>query len=192
MLAIRRAGWGSLLTAAGTLGYYGAYAFLAWRAVSGELTIGDLTFLAGLLPPPAQPARGPPDRLLPGRRPGALPRRPLLLLRPPAGDRLEARRRALPAADTRRLRLRRRRLPLSRRRALGGAPPHLHPAGRRGAGAGGRKRRRQDHPGQAAGAPLRPRRRAHPARRPRPARLRPGRPAQPGRASFSRISCATP
>ena len=46
-LAIRRAGWGGLLTAAGTLGYYGAYAFLAWRAVSGELSIGDLTFLSG-------------------------------------------------------------------------------------------------------------------------------------------------
>jgi len=46
-LAIRRAGWGGLFTAAGTLGYYGAYAFLAWRTVSGTLTIGDLTFLAG-------------------------------------------------------------------------------------------------------------------------------------------------
>ena len=46
-LAVRRAGWGGLLTTLGTLGYYVAYAFLAWRTVRGELTIGDLTFLAG-------------------------------------------------------------------------------------------------------------------------------------------------
>ncbi len=46
-LAIRRAGWGSLLTAFGTLGYYVAYAYIAWRTVRGEFSIGDLTFLAG-------------------------------------------------------------------------------------------------------------------------------------------------
>ena len=46
-LAIRRAGWGSVLTAAGTLGYYVAYAYIAWRTVTGAFTIGDLTFLAG-------------------------------------------------------------------------------------------------------------------------------------------------
>jgi ATP-binding cassette subfamily B protein len=46
-LAIRRAGWGGLLTALGTVGYYVAYAFIAWGTVRGEFTIGDLTFLAG-------------------------------------------------------------------------------------------------------------------------------------------------
>jgi ATP-binding cassette subfamily B protein len=46
-LAIRRAGWGGLLTAIGTVGYYIAYAFIAWRTLMGELTIGDLTFLSG-------------------------------------------------------------------------------------------------------------------------------------------------
>jgi ATP-binding cassette subfamily B protein len=46
-LAIRRAGWGSVLTALGTLGYYVAYAYLAWRTLTGQFTIGDLTFLAG-------------------------------------------------------------------------------------------------------------------------------------------------
>ncbi|MDC8014532.1 ABC transporter ATP-binding protein [Tahibacter soli] len=46
-LAIRRAGWGGLLTAIGTVGYYVAYAFLAWRTVRGDFSIGDLTFLAG-------------------------------------------------------------------------------------------------------------------------------------------------
>ncbi len=47
ILAIRRAGWGSLFTAIGTLGYYAAYAIIAWRTVRGDFTIGDLTFLAG-------------------------------------------------------------------------------------------------------------------------------------------------
>ncbi|CAN5729593.1 ABC transporter ATP-binding protein [soil metagenome] len=46
-LAMRRAGWGSVLTAIGTLGYYIAYAFIAWRTLAGEFSIGDLTFLAG-------------------------------------------------------------------------------------------------------------------------------------------------
>jgi ATP-binding cassette subfamily B protein len=45
-LAIRRATWGGFLTAVGTLGYYLAYAWLAWRTVAGQFTIGDLTFLA--------------------------------------------------------------------------------------------------------------------------------------------------
>jgi len=46
-LAIRRAGWGSVLTALGTIGYYAAYAIIAWRTVRGDFSIGDLTFLAG-------------------------------------------------------------------------------------------------------------------------------------------------
>jgi ATP-binding cassette, subfamily B, bacterial len=46
-LAVRRAGWGGLLTAVGTVGYYAAYAYIAWRTLSGQFTIGDLTFLAG-------------------------------------------------------------------------------------------------------------------------------------------------
>ena len=58
---------------------------------SGAFTIGDLTFLVRLVPAPAQSARGPADRLLPGGRTGAVPRRSLLLLRDRAGDRLAAR-----------------------------------------------------------------------------------------------------
>jgi ATP-binding cassette subfamily B protein len=46
-LARRRALWGSALSALGTLGYYVAYAYIAWRTVRGDFTIGDLTFLAG-------------------------------------------------------------------------------------------------------------------------------------------------
>lgn len=46
-LAVRRATWGGVLTALGTVGYYVAYAYLAWRTLAGQFTIGDLTFLAG-------------------------------------------------------------------------------------------------------------------------------------------------
>ena len=46
-LAIRRAGWGGLLATIGTIAYYLAYAYIVWRTVNGEFTIGDLTFLAG-------------------------------------------------------------------------------------------------------------------------------------------------
>ena len=46
-LARRRAAWGSALAALGTAGYYLAYAYIAWRTVRGEFSIGDLTFLAG-------------------------------------------------------------------------------------------------------------------------------------------------
>jgi ATP-binding cassette subfamily B protein len=47
VLATRRALWGALLTAIGTVGYYAAYAYIAWRTLRGEFTIGDLTFLSG-------------------------------------------------------------------------------------------------------------------------------------------------
>ncbi len=44
--ALRRAAMGAALAALGTLGYYAAYAYLAWRTVAGGLSVGDLTFLA--------------------------------------------------------------------------------------------------------------------------------------------------
>ncbi|HYG06055.1 MAG TPA: ABC transporter ATP-binding protein [Stenotrophomonas sp.] len=46
-LARKRALWGTLLAALGTLGYYVAYAYIAWRTIRGDFSIGDLTFLAG-------------------------------------------------------------------------------------------------------------------------------------------------
>ena len=46
-LAKRRALWGSLFAALGTVGYYAAYALIAWRTVRGDFSIGDLTFLSG-------------------------------------------------------------------------------------------------------------------------------------------------
>jgi ATP-binding cassette subfamily B protein len=46
-IALRRAGWGSLLSAIGTIAYYVAYAYIVWRTLHQEFSIGDLTFLAG-------------------------------------------------------------------------------------------------------------------------------------------------
>ncbi len=46
-LARKRAFWGTLLAALGTLGYYTAYAYIAWRTIRGDFSIGDLTFLSG-------------------------------------------------------------------------------------------------------------------------------------------------
>jgi ATP-binding cassette, subfamily B, bacterial len=46
-LAITRARWGGLFSAIGTLGYYFAYAYIAWRTLAGAFSVGDLTFLAG-------------------------------------------------------------------------------------------------------------------------------------------------
>jgi len=46
-LALRRAGWGGLLAAVGTIAYYVAYAYIVWRTLHGDFTIGDLTFLSG-------------------------------------------------------------------------------------------------------------------------------------------------
>jgi ATP-binding cassette, subfamily B, bacterial len=46
-LALRRAGWGGLFTAIGTVGYYLAYAYITWSTLTGRFSVGDLTFLAG-------------------------------------------------------------------------------------------------------------------------------------------------
>ncbi len=46
-IAVRRAAWGSVLTAVSTIAYYFAYAYIVWRTLRGEFSIGSLTFLAG-------------------------------------------------------------------------------------------------------------------------------------------------
>lgn len=46
-IAIKRSLWGSILSSIGTLSYYGAYIFIISQTVSGIITIGTLTFLAG-------------------------------------------------------------------------------------------------------------------------------------------------
>jgi len=46
-IATKRALWGSLLSAIGTLAYYGAYVFILIQTVQSIITVGTLTFLAG-------------------------------------------------------------------------------------------------------------------------------------------------
>lgn len=46
-LALKRAVTGTLLNVLPTSGYYAAYAYILYRALSGTLTVGDLTFLTG-------------------------------------------------------------------------------------------------------------------------------------------------
>ncbi|MBN9535558.1 MAG: ABC transporter ATP-binding protein, partial [Alphaproteobacteria bacterium] len=46
-LALRRAIWGGAFTTIGTIAYYLAYAYIAWRTLTGAFSVGDLTFLAG-------------------------------------------------------------------------------------------------------------------------------------------------
>ncbi|WP_375451872.1 ABC transporter ATP-binding protein [uncultured Devosia sp.] len=46
-LSTRRAIWGAALAAISALTYYGAYGYIVWRTITGEFTIGDLTFLSG-------------------------------------------------------------------------------------------------------------------------------------------------
>jgi ATP-binding cassette subfamily B protein len=46
-LSIRRTVWGTFFAMLGSAGYYGAYVFIIADAVSGKISIGTLTFLAG-------------------------------------------------------------------------------------------------------------------------------------------------
>ena len=86
-IAVRRAGWGSLLSAIGTLAYYVAYAYIVWRTIHGDFSIGDLTFLAGSFRRLRNLLEEPADGFFIGCRAGAVPRRSLLVLRDRAGDR---------------------------------------------------------------------------------------------------------
>ena len=46
-VAQARAAWGALFAGLGTLGYYAAYVWIVAQTVTGHLSLGDLTFLAG-------------------------------------------------------------------------------------------------------------------------------------------------
>jgi len=46
-LSTQRAAWGAVFSSISTLTYYGAYAFIVWRTVTGAFSIGDLAFLSG-------------------------------------------------------------------------------------------------------------------------------------------------
>jgi len=49
LLARRRLVAGAGLSVIGTAGYYAAYVLVVWRTVTGDLTIGSLTFLSGAI-----------------------------------------------------------------------------------------------------------------------------------------------
>lgn len=46
-LSIRRASWGTVLAMIASIGYYAAYVVIILRTVIGQLSLGDMTFLAG-------------------------------------------------------------------------------------------------------------------------------------------------
>jgi ATP-binding cassette subfamily B protein len=46
-LSIQRSLWGTFFAMLGSVGYYAAYVFIIIRAVEGQVTIGELAFLAG-------------------------------------------------------------------------------------------------------------------------------------------------
>jgi ATP-binding cassette subfamily B protein len=46
-VALLRAGWGAVFAGIASLAYYAAYAFIVWRTITGEFTLGDLAFLSG-------------------------------------------------------------------------------------------------------------------------------------------------
>jgi ATP-binding cassette subfamily B protein len=46
-LAVKRSAWGSFFSVLGSTGYYAAYVFIIIKTVNGNLSVGDLTFLAG-------------------------------------------------------------------------------------------------------------------------------------------------
>src|SRR4051794_3091229 len=48
-LARRRLGMGSILSLVSTAGYYGAYVYVIWRTVAGNVSIGTFTFLTGAI-----------------------------------------------------------------------------------------------------------------------------------------------
>ena len=171
-IALRRAGWGSVLSAIGTVAYYVAYAYIVWRTLHGEFTIGDLTFLAGSF----RRLRNLLEGLLMGFSQVAGQALYLDDLFSFFEIRPEIVHAAQPAAvsrpDTAGLRLRERRIPLPGCGALGRARVDLRASRRRDPRAGGRERRRQDDAGEAPGPPLRSGRGPHPARRARSARIR--------------------
>ena len=174
------------------LTYYGAYAYIVWRTVRRRVHARRPDLPRRLVPAPARAVRAAPDRRHPDRRPVALSRRPVLLLRHQADHRRAGRAQS---------RSRRRSARASSSRMSASAIPtpsagrcatcQLHAEGRRDAGAGRRERRRQDHHRQAADPALRPRRGPHPDRRHRSARLRRRRSAHAISASSSRTSSAT-
>ncbi|TAH25866.1 MAG: ABC transporter ATP-binding protein [Cytophagales bacterium] len=47
MISLKRAFWGSILTALATFAHYSTYGYIVYKTINGELTIGDFTFFIG-------------------------------------------------------------------------------------------------------------------------------------------------
>ena len=154
-IAVRRAAWGGVFTGVGTTGYYLAYAYIVWRTLEGEFTIGDLSFLAASF-----------------RRLRALLEGLLTSFSATAGQALylndlfsffEMKPRILSPKNPRPCPGRCARASSSRMSVSSTPAPRIGrcaiSASRFGPGsgrAGRRKRRRQDHPGEAPDPPVRP------------------------------------
>jgi ATP-binding cassette subfamily B protein len=67
-IALRRASWGSLLSAIGTVAYYVAYAYIVWRTIHHDFSMAISRFfgLSGACEPAGKPALD--SRRSPGRR----------------------------------------------------------------------------------------------------------------------------
>ncbi len=123
-LARKRAVWGTLLAALGTPGLLRGLWLHRLAHHPRRLQHWRPDLPGRQLPAPAAIAGRAADwLLLQVRRAGAAPGRPVLVLRDRAGNRLAPRRGTGAAADQSGLRVRERRLPLSRSRAVGGAAP---------------------------------------------------------------------
>jgi ATP-binding cassette subfamily B protein len=166
-LSVRKAIVSTLLSVLGMLGYYAAYVIILLRAVQGVISIGTLTFLSASF----SRSRDIIQRVLITASDvyeSSLYLKDLFDFfdkQPSITSRPGARR------HPRRLRLRRRGLPLSGERALGRAAREFHPASARAHGVRGRERGGEDDAHQAAGPPVRSHRGADPAGRRGSARL---------------------
>jgi ATP-binding cassette subfamily B protein len=112
-LARRRLAAGSFLSMIGTAGYYSAYVFVIWRTITGVLTIGELTFLAGAILQASLFWR------LLHRRSSFILDRPDRFFRDAASHRIETQCPAGAATDHPRIRIPQRCFPLSRKHSPG-------------------------------------------------------------------------
>ncbi len=148
-LARRRLWAGAALSLVSTAGYYGAYAYVIYRTVTGELTWGSLQFLAGAIAGASTQHSKRIFYILEHCRSGVVSHRPG---RVPAGrskDSLQAGRAARAASHPERFRLRRRVVFLSAQPPPHPGSPGLPVGAGRERRAHRRERRGQDHAGKA-------------------------------------------
>ena len=187
-LAVRRARWGGLFTALGTVGYYMAYAYS--RGARCRPVLGRRPDIPRrLVPAPAQPARRPVASFsqVPARRSiSTTCSRSSRCSRKSCRRKIPGRSRSRSPTDS-----------SSKTwdscipgRSAGRCGAAVSAEGRRSGGPGRRKRRRQDDAGEAPGATLRSGRGAHAPRWPRLAGVRP-RGAAANIGVSSRTSSAT-